>query len=302
MRGFPIEKKRVTITAVSILLIIAIGCGVTAYIIHRNYLVLPEAGTLYTEEEESFPFDKFDILLLGLDGRDDLNDRTDTIILLSIDSSIKKGRILSIPRDTRVQLRQGSYDKINAAYVYGGAELTKKAVGELLNVYVDRVAIVDFEGVVDLVNMLKGVDVDVPVRMYVPLEGIDLKAGPQHLDGEDALAYMRFRGTAGGDIDRIVRQQEVLVKLAKKLFTFSHIFNISRFIETALEKMDTDLAFNELTALASIAPQLIENGLEVYVLPGENRKIDSIWYYLADVGALRDEFNQAATPALTAGR
>ena len=252
---------------------------------------LPEEETLNNdEEEEPFPFDRFDILLLGLDGREGLNDRTDTIILLSIDAVNKKGTLLSIPRDTRVQLKPGSYDRINAAYVYGGVDLAKQAVGELLQTHIDRFAAINFEGVVDLVDLLGGVEIDVPVRMYVPLEGIDLQKGDaQVLNGEDALAYMRFRGTSGGDMDRVVRQQEVLVKLAKDLFTFKNILNIRRFLETALEKMDTDLSLNELTALASISSEIIENGIETYVLPGDNRKIDSLWYFIPDLEAFRKD-------------
>ena len=296
--------SRYRILLIIFLLILTVAGGTYTYRLYRSFLTLPEEETLTEEgEEEPFPFDHFDILLLGLDGRDGLNDRTDTIILLSIDTVQKKGRLLSIPRDTRVQLRPGSYDKINAAYVYGGVDLAKQATGDLLKTHIDRFAAINFDGVVDLVNILGGVEVDVPVRMYVPLEGIDLQAGPgQLLNGADALAYMRYRGTSGGDMDRIVRQQEVLVKLAKNLFTLKNILNIRRFLETALDKMDTDLTISELAALASISSVIVENGIETYVLPGVNRIVDSLWYFLPDLDTFRNDLAQKELPSTASGR
>jgi LCP family protein required for cell wall assembly len=231
-------------------------------------------------------------LLLGLDGRKGLNDRTDTIILLSIDMVNQKARLLSIPRDTRIELKPGSYDKINAAYVYGGVDLARQVTGNLLGARVDRFAAINFEGVVEMVDLLGGVEMDVPVRMYVPLEGIDLQKGPQTLDGQDALAYMRYRGTAGGDMDRMARQREVLIQLAKNMFKVNNIPNLNRFFGMALEKMDTNLTLNELTAIAGISGQIIDNGIEAYGLPGENKKINGIWYFIPDIDQLRADLSR----------
>jgi LCP family protein required for cell wall assembly len=274
---------------------LAAGAGLSGYFVRRNYLELPEEEV--RDETQEFAFDRFDILLLGLDGRERLNDRTDTIILLSIDNREKKARLLSIPRDTRVEMKPGAYDKINAAYVYGGVDLVKQMTEDLLGTRIDRYAAVSFEGVVELVEMAGGVEVDVPVRMYVPLEGIDLQKGPQTLNGQDALAYMRYRGTAGGDMDRMARQQEVLTKLAKDMLSLGQIPNLTRYFETALRVMDTDLTLSDMTAVAGVSAQLVEQGIDTYVLPGENRLIDSIWYFLPDMEQLRKDLDAQASHA-----
>ena len=79
-------------------------------------------------------------------------------------------------------------DKINAAYAYGGLELTQQTVSDFLGIKLDRYAIIDFKSLVSLVDAVGGLEIDVPVRMYVPLEGIDLQPGLQHLNGEQVLA------------------------------------------------------------------------------------------------------------------
>jgi LCP family protein required for cell wall assembly len=262
---------------------LAAGAGISCYFFRQNYLELPKEEVREENETREYAFDRFDILLLGLDGREGLNDRTDTIILLSIDNREKKARLLSIPRDTRIEMKPGAYDKINAAYVYGGVDLVRQVTEELLNTRIDRYAAISFEGVVELIDMVGGVDVDVPVRMYVPLEDIDLQKGPQRLNGRDALAYMRFRGTLGGDMDRMERQQEVLVTLAKDMLRLGQIPNLTRYFEAALRIMDTDLTLNEMTAVAGVSVQMMEQGLDAYVLPGENKKIDGIWYFIPDM-------------------
>jgi LCP family protein required for cell wall assembly len=276
---------------------LAVGAGMSGYFFHKNYLELPEEEVRVENETQEYVFDRFDILLLGLDGREGLNDRTDTIILLSIDNERKKARLLSIPRDTRIEMKPGAYDKINAAYVYGGVDLAKQATEELVGTRIDRYAAISFDGVVELIDMVGGVDVDVPVRMYVPLEGIDLQKGPQTLNGRDALAYMRYRDTSGGDMDRMARQQEVLVTLAKDMLKLGQLPNLTRYFEAALRIMDTDLTLNEMTAVASVSVQLMEQGIETYVLPGENKKIDSIWYFIPDMEQFRKDLDAGSVRA-----
>jgi LCP family protein required for cell wall assembly len=293
-------RKRVLIALLILFAVLAAGAGISGYFFQQNYLELPEEEVREENETQEYAFDRFDILLLGLDGREGLNDRTDTIMLLSIDNREKKARLLSIPRDTRVELKPGSYDRINAAYVYGGVDLARQAVEELLNTRIDRYAAISFEGVVELIDMVGGVDMDVPVRMYVPLEGIDLQKGPQTLNGRNALAYMRYRGTVGGDMDRMARQQEVLVTLAKNMLRLGQLPNLTRYFEAALRIMDTDLTLNEMTAVAGVSVQLMEQGIDTYVLPGENKIIDSLWYFIPDMEQFRKDLAAQPSPVAQA--
>ena len=241
-----------------------------------------------TAPGEADEFRDFNILVLGLDGREGLNDRTDTIILASLDGENKKARLLSIPRDTRVKIK-GGWDKVNAAYVYGGVELTKKTISDFLGIEIDRYVIINFNGLIKMVNEVGGITVNVPVRMYKPLEGIDLQPGLQDLNGEQVLAYARYRGTSGGDIDRARRQQQVLKLLAEKVLSTYNPNRLVGLLEIAKKEMKTDLSMKEMIALARLAGPVMGNGLVTEVLPGANKLIDEIWYWEADLSQYTTE-------------
>ncbi|PKM90112.1 MAG: hypothetical protein CVU87_03160 [Firmicutes bacterium HGW-Firmicutes-12] len=267
-----------------LIVVIVLGFG---YLGFDRYFRLPfdqepVAPIANGQEEKESEFGKFNVLIMGLDGRQGVNDRADTIILASLDGENTKAQLLSIPRDTRVKIK-GAWDKINAAYAYGGIELTSKTVSDFLDVEIDRYVVVNFNSLVKLVDEVGGIEVDVPVRMYVPLEGIDLQAGKQHLDGEQVLAYSRFRGTMEGDIGRVKRQQQVITLLLEEILRVQNFTQISQMIPIYKEDVDTDLTIKEMIALARIAPEIMENGIETQVLPGENKKIDGLWFWEPDM-------------------
>lgn len=274
--------RKTTITNVALILLIIFATG---YLVYDNYFRLPFKNSAKDVEQQEDTLSRFNVLIIGLDGRAGLNDRTDTIILASFDGENEAAQLLSIPRDTRVKIK-GSWDKINAAYVYGGIDLTKKTVEEFLDVAIDRHVIVDFESLIKLVDEVGGIDVDVPVKMYVPLEGIDLQPGFQHLDGEQVLAYSRFRGTIEGDIGRVKRQQQVITLLAEKLFSLQNIAQLSQLVPIYKEDVETDLTIKEMIALARITPGTLEKGINAQVLPGANKKIDGLWFWEPDLSAL----------------
>jgi LCP family protein required for cell wall assembly len=279
-------NTRKKIWLIPVLFVLSLLAGYMAY---DFYFRLPDFGSVAdgTHNQEEYSFGKFNILVLGLDGRKGINDRTDTIILASLDEKNKKAQLLSIPRDSRVKIK-GGYDKINAAYAYGGLDLTKVTVEDFLNVKIDRYVIIKFNSMVKVVDLLGGIDVDVPVRMYKPLEGIDLKPGMQHLNGKQVLAYARFRGTKNGDIDRAQRQQEVIKLLAKEMLQGKNLKSLPALINQINEDVDTDLTVKEMGALARLASDVMKNGISAKVLPGENKKIDGLWYWEADLSQLAE--------------
>ena len=256
----------------------------------ESYFVLPEPEVKPPEVEGAPPppavvvgLDKFDILLLGLDSREgepELGSRSDTILLVTIDPEEKHARILSIPRDTRVRYRD-RWRKITEVYSVGGVEASLQAVEDLLDMAIDRYAVVDFKGVIELVDLMGGVVVDVPVDMYKPFENIDLKKGPaQHLNGYDTLAYVRYRGGKLTDMERSERQKEVLLQLVDKILSPTNIFKLPTVARTALSYMDTNVSLQEILALAKIGRTILSNGVENQVLPGINDEYNGGWYYV----------------------
>ncbi|MBO8168493.1 MAG: LCP family protein [Thermoanaerobacteraceae bacterium] len=232
--------------------------------------------------------DKMNILVLGIDSRnDDFRGRTDTIIVASVDPNNGKINMVSIPRDTRVKIK-GSWDKVNAAYVYGGVELAREVVEDLLDINIDNYAVIDFKGFVRLVDIVGGIEVDVPVNMYYPPEGINLKKGRQKLDGEDALAYSRFRGTVEGDIGRARRQQQVIKLLLDELLQAKNILKAPQLIDTVRENVETDISVAAMAKLVKIAQHLDSTTVNAIVLEGTSKKIDGLWYYLPSEASLEE--------------
>ncbi len=290
------KTNKIMTALITIVLSFSIG-----YLAYDWYFQLPGESQKEGQEkpEEDLGFDHFNVLLLGLDGRKGAYGRSDSIILASIDGKTKKVTLLSIPRDTRVKIK-GAWDKVNAAFAYGGEELAQETIHDFLGVEIDRYAIVDFKSVVKLADLVGGVEVDVPQRMYVPLEGIDLQPGKQLLDGEGVLAYCRFRYTADGDIDRAKRQQEVLQLVAQKVLTGKNLTQLPDLFEIVKENVETDMTVKEMVALARIAPDVLEKGINTIVLPGQNKKIDGLWYWEADLAALKELLSEEEGNAIAA--
>ena len=169
-------------------------------------------------------------LLVGSDGRGDLSpqqqaelstggdlgsSRTDTILLVHIPhlGSAQPATMVSIPRDSYVDIPGYGADKINAAFAEGGAALLAHTVEQATGLRLDHYAEVGFGGFGGIVDALGGVEVCPPEPVADPLAGIDLPAGCQTLDGRNALGYVRSRATPRADLDRMLHQREFMSAL-----------------------------------------------------------------------------------------
>lgn len=238
-------------------------------------------GDEEAEPEQEEAIDPMNLLILGLDVEKGARGRTDSILLMSIRPNRDEVYLMSIPRDTRVKIK-GSNDKVNAAYVYGGAELTRQTIEDFMDIEIDHHLVFNFEAFVTLVDLVGGIEVDVPVRMYLPEENIDLQPGLQVLDGEGALAYSRFRGTSEGDIGRAKRQQEVIKLLSDELFKPKMVVKLPQIIQTMTDYVEHDFSNTELMKFATVAAKAKSKPIETLMLPGTNQKLKGIWYYIAD--------------------
>jgi LCP family protein required for cell wall assembly len=188
--------------------------------------------------------DRVDILLLGLRGENDPHGGllTDTMMIVSIETDKNEIALISIPRDTYVEIPVvEQHAKINSAYALGeeaqesggGLVLAKLAVQEVLGINIDHVIAVDFAAFEDTIDLLGGIDVDVarPLRETQQWGGLDfyVPAGRQHMDGETALYYVRARFTTS-DFDRARRQQEVIVAMRDKALTLNFLGNPAKIV------------------------------------------------------------------------
>ena len=158
--------------------------------------------------------DKATIMIMGVDERSDDVGRSDTLMVATIDPQKNEASLLSIPRDTRVAIPKNGYDKINAAYAYGGEKLTQRTVEDFLGIRMDHYVIINTHAFQKIIDAIGGIDIDVEKRMYYedPWDDdgglvIDLRPGRQHMDGKTAVTYVRYRDEEG-DIGRVKRQQK----------------------------------------------------------------------------------------------
>ncbi|ERN40482.1 cell envelope-related function transcriptional attenuator common domain protein [Rubidibacter lacunae KORDI 51-2] len=203
-----------------------------------------------------------------------LDGLADTLLLARFDPETGKLVVLSIPRDTPVTVEGLGRMKIASTNLRGGVALAAEATSELLDgIQIDRYVRVNVQGVENLIDTLGGVSVYVPKDMRYQDDSqhlyINLKEGEQHLDGERALQFLRFRHDRLGDIGRVQRQQtfmRALVEQALNPRTLTRIPQIFRVVQT---NVDTNLSVEEILALSSFAAQTKGNDLKLLMLPGD---------------------------------
>lgn len=238
------------------------------------------------------------ILLMGLD---EGKTRTDVVVLAHLDPQKRLVNLISIPRDTLVEINCSglmeacqSPDKLAHAHVYGekkGPEVTVKSVERLLGINIDHYVRVDFEGFQRVVDQLGGVDLVIDKNMYYydpyatpPLE-INLKAAkaPQHLNGEQALHYVRYRADGLGDIGRTERTKKFLVALARKAKEGQSLTKLPTVVSTAMKYVTTDIDFASAVTLAGSAMLVDLDQVHMATLPGQDDPNNPHgWVWVAD--------------------
>lgn len=154
----------------------------------------------------------------GRQGQSDARGRTDTLMMVHLLSGGRGAYVVSIPRDSWVPIPGYGMGKANWAYYFGGQTLAIRTIEQLTHVRIDHVAVIDWDGFKDLTNALGGVTIDIPVTSYDPANHVTWTKGTHHLDGTQALLYVRDRyGLANGDFGREARQQNFLRAVFSKL-------------------------------------------------------------------------------------
>jgi len=277
---------------------------------------------------------RVNVLVMGLDYRDweagEGPPRTDTMILFTIDPVAKTAGMLSIPRDLWVSIPGYGYYKINQAYQVGevnklpggGPELAMKTVEHFLGIPVQYYAQIDFEAFVRFIDEIGGVKVDVPKKIWIDLIGdergsVRLKAGVQTLPGDYALAYARARHTEGGDFDRALRQQQVILGIRNQILRFDLI---PVFIQKApvlyaelSSGINTNLTFDEAFQLGWTASQIPLEDINKGIIGAEHVNfgkspdgLDVLKPLPDKIRLLRDEVfgvtDESASPVAAAGK
>jgi len=217
----------------------------------------------------STPQSPVTVLILGRDTRDSETEigRADTIMVLHINPAEKRAVLLSIPRDTLVDIPGYGKDKINAAYALGGEELMIKTVSNFLNASINHYITTDFDGFIKLIDELGGVDIVVDRPLIDPKSGASFSTGEHHLTGEQALAYTRSRSTELGDIGRIQRQQYIIRQLFNQKLNLKTVSKIPYYFNILVENTYTDIDLMTILSYAKEALSFSSENISVAILP-----------------------------------
>jgi polyisoprenyl-teichoic acid--peptidoglycan teichoic acid transferase len=231
-------------------------------------------GLLGSSQE--VPDGPLNVLVLGVDESPESEvegSRTDTIMLVQVVPGTGEVKLLSVPRDLLVEIEPGVEDRINSAYSYGGIEQTMSALQGYARVPIEHYAVVDFEGFRDVINAMGGVEMDVEDEIP-PKYGI--KDGLQTLNGAQALFYARYRKTAGGDLDRIERQQRLTAALRSKALGWDTVNRLPEIGRVMNRNVETNLSFDQGLAFGRL---LISHGRNAQMtsaqLKGTPRTLDN---------------------------
>lgn len=275
------------------------------------------------EEEVSYSDDPFSILLLGVEDYATKKEtgRADTQIVVTFNPADNKVTLVTIPRDTRVQIdNAGQYTgihKINAAMTYGeinnyGAEkLQLETTEKLLNIPIDAFVTVNFDGFRDVVNALGGIDVDIKYPFWeddiYTKKRIDFEVGEAHLTGEEALAFVRMRKRDVNSVySRDERQRQFISATVDQAKSAGTIFKVGELTKIFGNNVKTSLSVKDLFAIQSQYLNMGGLTIDTSEVKGQNTLINGVSYFVADKaelqtlsGNLRNELKLPEVPFQT---
>ena len=260
--------KAFGITVLVLLIILAILVGGTYVFINSKLakmqkVDLNENDLNVSAQTEEKLADYRNIAIFGVDSRDDSYDkgnRSDCIIIASINNKTKVVKLISVYRDTYIQIEGHGLDKITHAYSYGEAPLAIKTLNSNLDLNIKEFVTVNFDVVKETVDYIGGISMPITSEEVSQIPGIT-KAGTYTLNGEQALAYSRIRHATGGDYKRTERMRDVLTAVVNKVKGLN-ISKLNGFVDTILPKVYTNVTSSEIfSMMPSIANYKITDSI-----------------------------------------
>ncbi len=292
--------KKIAVGVIAAILVAVIGGG-SAFALWVNSVNEQLNRGTKTEEELSALQDvlapvksftePFYIMLIGSDRRENdesMGARSDTNIVVRVDPERNQITLVSIPRDTKIEIDGYGTNKFNAAYNYGGAAATIREANQLLGIEISHYAEVNFEELVALVDAVGGVDIDVEERINDPKAGdVVIEEGLQHLDGEAALTFARSRAYVDGDFTRTSNQRKLIGAIVDKVVSLP-VTDLPGVIQGAAKCVTTDLSVSDIVALAEQFKDEGEMTIYSAMVPSTTGYIGEVSYVFTDEAALAE--------------
>ncbi|MFF2483563.1 LCP family protein [Paenibacillus sp. NPDC058071] len=234
------------------------------------------------------------MLLLGVDQRGKEVGRSDTMIYTIVRPKDGAVLMVSIPRDTYVEIAgRGKKDKITHAYAFGGAKMSLETVESFFQSPVDHYAAINFAGFRDVIDAMGGISLPIEediINKDPDHEHFVVKAGQDVYNGKDALNYVRYREDAGGDMSRTKRHQTFLSAMLDKASQVGQWTKIPEFVGIMGDNFNTDLRPDQMIDLGQAMLQTGNRTIYSYTLKGEGHRLQAggAWYFFADEQDLAD--------------
>ncbi|ADH99051.1 LCP family protein [Salisediminibacterium selenitireducens] len=240
-------------------------------------------GTIDREEEIEFnvnepeddSLNQLNILLVGVDD-DDGTARTDTIMIGRYAPDEEEVKLVSIMRDTYVDIPGRGYNKINAAFAFGGLDLLRETIEKNFDLEIQHYAQVNFDSFRRVVDTVApdGIEIDIENRMYYAEQAtdfeIDFQPGTHIMDGSDALKYVRFRNDSDNDFGRVQRQQELLSILQSEILSLSGVTRIPSVLGSVEPYIQTNISNSEMISYGRDFFLNAPDEIETLTIPVEN--------------------------------
>ena len=247
-------------------------------------------------------------LFIGATDEDEI--RTDSMMVLVFDTENHRADLINIPRDTLVDCeRTGAGRKINAAYASGVDEMLDE-VSTVIGFRPDKYVVANFDDIAEIVDVIGGVDYDVPFDMSYHDASQDLsiefKKGYQHLDGEEVVEYLRWRhnddgtGYDDGDIGRVTKLQDFLVTVGSAVLSPANVLKIPSIAAAVSNNVETDLTTSQILWLGMQGMKMdMQEDISMQTLIGDSAMVnfgDNIWVYILDEDMVIDQINETFNP------
>lgn len=260
------------------------GRAVSANEMDDIHSQLGELDKIETKSDE----DIYNVLLVGVDRQDrNWNGNSDSMILVSINKNKNKVSMISLMRDTYVNIPEVGYAKLNAAYAYGAGPLLCQTVTDTFRIEVDRYVAVDFWDLVDIIDIIGGLDLEVSAKEAEVANGyimdmcerqLKIDAGPHyfpeeggwvHADGVQAVAYARNRYVGNSDFERTERQRYVLTQLMAEAKKMS-VAQMTEKMQAVLQHVTMNIPETEIWSMITEVPELLDYEFETSRVPYDN--------------------------------
>ncbi|MRG84798.1 LCP family glycopolymer transferase [Salinibacillus xinjiangensis] len=288
------KKKRLK-KILLVLLIIGLGIGAYVFSIYHDVKQTVEdelhetiTNIEYNPKKVQSGKETLNILLMGVDERENDIGRADTLIMLSLNPSTESMQMISIPRDTYTDIiGYGKKDKINHSYPFGvletgttkgGTDMTVATVENFLDVELDYYVRMNMEGLTELVDAIDGITVDNPIEFTQ--NGDQFPKGEVHLDGPRAMNYVRMRKQdPEGDMGRNLRQRLVIQGIIEKGASVGSVTRIDDILDVLGQNMTTNMTFDEMKDIFKNYRSARHNQNN-YQITGKGQYIGDIWYLM----------------------